>query len=45
VARTLSVDAEADARKAEREQRLWQLGLIAMFVALAGEGLVGRRAG
>jgi hypothetical protein len=44
VPRSVTADPEADARKAEDEQRLWQLGLLAMFLALAGEGLVGRRA-
>jgi len=44
VARTTTADPVADARKAEDEQRLWQLGLLVMFVALASEGLVGRRA-
>ncbi|MCC7125479.1 MAG: BatA domain-containing protein [Acidobacteria bacterium] len=38
-------DPVDEARRAESEQRLWQLGLVAMFVALAGEGLIGRRAG
>lgn len=32
------------AREQEERQRWWQFGLLAMFVALAGEGLVGRRA-
>ncbi|MCC7179673.1 MAG: BatA domain-containing protein [Acidobacteria bacterium] len=44
VPRSVAADPEGDARKAEDEQRLWQLGLLAMFLALAGEGLVGRRA-
>lgn len=42
--RSATADAAVVARKAEEEQRLWQLGLLAMFLALAGEGLVGRRA-
>jgi hypothetical protein len=42
--RTVQPDLAADARQAEDEQRLWQWGLLVMFVALAGEGLVGRRA-
>jgi len=42
--RRATVDPDADAREAEDDQRLWQLGLVAMFLALAGEGLVGRRA-
>ena len=44
ITRTTTADPIADARKAEDEQRLWQLGLLVMFIALAGEGLVGRRA-
>ena len=35
--------AAAEAREQEERQRLWQLGLLAMFVALALEGVVGRR--
>lgn len=36
--------AAAEAREQEERQRLWQFGLMAMFVALAGEGFVGRKA-
>jgi hypothetical protein len=32
------------AREQEERQRLWQIGLLVMFVALASEGLIGRRA-
>jgi len=32
------------AREIEDRQRWWQIGLLVMLVALAGEGLVGRRA-
>jgi von Willebrand factor type A domain len=42
--RTAEPDMAAEARQAEDDQRLWQWGLLVMFVALAGEGLVGRRA-
>ena len=38
------VRAQAEARQQEERQRLWQLGLIVMFLALAGEGLIGRKA-
>lgn len=38
-----AVRAQAAAREQEERQRLWQLGLLVMFLALAGEGLVGRR--
>jgi hypothetical protein len=34
----------AVAREQEEKQRLWQVGLLVMFVALASEGLIGRRA-
>lgn len=34
----------AGERQQEDEQRLWQIGLLAMLVALASEGLIGRRA-
>jgi hypothetical protein len=44
VARTAQPDVAAEARKAEDDQRLWQWGLLVMFVALAAEGLIGRRA-
>lgn len=44
VPRTAEPDEVAEARKAEDDQRLWQWGLAVMFLALAGEGLVGRRA-
>ncbi len=36
--------AEAAARDQEERQRLWQVGLFVMFLALAGEGVIGRRA-
>ena len=32
------------AREQEERQRLWQIGLLVMFVALAAEGFLGRRA-
>jgi hypothetical protein len=35
---------EDAARDMEDRQRWWQVGLLIMLVALAGEGLVGRRA-
>ena len=35
---------DAEARDVESQQRWWQIGLLVMLVALAGEGLVGRRA-
>ena len=36
--------AQVEARQQEDQQRLWQLGLAVMFLALVGEGLIGRRA-
>jgi hypothetical protein len=36
--------AAAVAREQEERQRLWQFGLLLMFVALTGEGWIGRRA-
>jgi hypothetical protein len=38
-----ATQAVAVAREQEERQRLWQVGLLLMFVALAGEGLLGRR--
>jgi len=32
------------AREVEDQQRWWQVGLLVMLAALAGEALVGRRA-
>jgi hypothetical protein len=36
--------ASIEARGLEDRQRLWQVGLALMLVALAAEGIVGRRA-
>jgi hypothetical protein len=36
--------AEIAARDQEERQRLWQVGLLVMFLALAGEAVIGRRA-
>jgi hypothetical protein len=36
--------ATAEAREQEERQRLWQVGLAVMFLALAGEGILGRKA-
>lgn len=44
VAATAGDRALALAREQEERQRLWQIGLLVMFAALAGEGLIGRRA-
>jgi hypothetical protein len=38
------VRAQAVAKEEEERQRLWQLGLLVMFLALAGEGFIGRKA-
>ena len=37
--------ARAQAREREENQRLWQYGLLLMIVALAAEGMLGRRLG
>jgi hypothetical protein len=39
-----AVRAQAVAREEEERQRLWQIGLLVMFLALAGEGFIGRKA-
>jgi hypothetical protein len=36
--------AEVAARDQEERQRLWQIGLLVTFLALAGEAIIGRRA-
>jgi hypothetical protein len=41
-ARSAAAPAEANARGIEDEQRLWQIGLLVMLLALAGEGFIGR---
>lgn len=42
--RSAEVLARAESRQQEERQRLWQIGLVVMFLALAGEGFIGRRA-
>jgi hypothetical protein len=42
--RTTLIDAGQAARDVEDQQRWWQVGLVIMLVALAGEALIGRRA-
>jgi hypothetical protein len=37
-------EATNAAREVEDQQRWWQVGLLVMLIALAGEALVGRRA-
>jgi hypothetical protein len=44
VGRAAAPEPLADIRAEENRQRLWQIGLGLMFVALAAEALVGRRA-
>jgi Aerotolerance regulator N-terminal/von Willebrand factor type A domain len=39
-----AVQVAAEAREQEDRQRWWQSGLLVMFLALAGEGLIGRKA-
>lgn len=40
-----ATQARAEAREREETQRLWQYGLLLMIVALAAEGMLGRRLG
>jgi aerotolerance regulator-like protein/VWA domain-containing protein len=42
--RSADIQARVESRQQEERQRLWQIGLIVMFLALAGEGLIGRKA-
>lgn len=42
--RTTLIDAGQAARDVEDQQRWWQVGLVIMLAALAGEALIGRRA-
>ncbi len=44
VQRGIDLTVTAEAREREDVQRLWQIALLVMFIALAGEGLIGRRA-
>ena len=44
VSRTARREAAGDAREVEGRQRWWQIGLLVMLAALAGEAVVGRRA-
>ncbi len=44
VSRTARREAASDAREVEGRQRWWQIGLLVMLAALAGEAVVGRRA-
>jgi hypothetical protein len=44
ISRSGSRDAASDARTVEERQRWWQMGLMVMLAALAGEAVVGRRA-
>jgi hypothetical protein len=41
---TEEVQAQTASREQEERQRLWQVGLVLMLVALASEGFIGRRA-
>jgi hypothetical protein len=42
--RAALLDARSAVREMEDRQRWWQIGLMVMLVALAGEALIGRRA-
>jgi hypothetical protein len=42
--RAASAGINAQARDQEERQRLWQIGLVVMLIALAAEGVIGRKA-
>jgi hypothetical protein len=42
--RANQLEAKNAAREVEDRQRWWQIGLLVMLVALAGEAIIGRRA-
>jgi hypothetical protein len=44
LSQSAEVKAASEAKEQEERQRLWQLGLLAMLIALTAEGVVGRRA-
>lgn len=44
LSQSADVKAVTVAKEQEERQRLWQLGLLAMLVALVGEGVIGRKA-
>jgi hypothetical protein len=44
LSQSAEVKAASEAKDQEERQRLWQLGLVAMLIALTAEGVIGRRA-
>jgi hypothetical protein len=44
IASTALSRAAGEAREQEERQRLWQIGLLILFVALVSEGLIGKNA-
>ena len=44
LSQTAEAEASIEAKEQEERQRLWQLGLLAMLIALACEGVIARRA-
>jgi hypothetical protein len=44
LSQSAEVKAASEAKDQEERQRLWQLGLVAMLLALVGEGVIGRKA-
>jgi hypothetical protein len=44
ISRATLREARGGAREVENQQRWWQVGLLVMLAALAGEALIGRRA-
>ena len=43
VSRVAAASGRSVAREAEDRQKWWQVGIVVMLVALAGEALIGRR--
>ena len=44
LSQSAEVKAASEAKEQEERQRLWQLGLMAMLLALVSEGVIGRKA-
>ncbi len=44
LSQSAELKAATEAKEQEERQRLWQLGLLAMLISLAAEGIIGRKA-
>jgi hypothetical protein len=44
LSQSAELKAASEAKEQEERQRLWQLGLLAMLISLAAEGIIGRKA-